>query len=372
MIHDVFISYGREDSAMMQQVDLALRNAGLTTWTDHGIHPGSPSWKVDIETAIQDAGCIVVLFSPDSAESRWVRAELDYADAQRKPIYPLLVRGDANKAIPFGFTSYQWIDLRDSARLSAGLDQLVAVLKGSDSGQSHAAAPATMPAPPRPRVMIPIAVGMILAGLILGAVLIISIPQIASTPTPTGAAEAAVPTALPTMPPFVLPDGFKKVESEKTIVALPDNWSTEFDTELIRESLMGIAGENTNKSDLMETIIDGTDILGVNLLRAHGAIVAVEDLGFPISYNLLKARQEELFKSYDPNGNFTSADLVEMPAGIMLYAKGDGSDQTTFINDYVLIRGPLLYHIMLTGRLIDRKTIEQIGQQIATSFRVKE
>src|SRR5690348_2612570 len=120
MAHDIFISYGREDMPLMQQVEKALHEAGFTIWTDRGIAPGSPSWKAEIEKAILDARCIVVLFSPDSAESRWVRAELDYADAQRKPIYPLLVRGDATKAVPFGFTSYQWIDVRDASQLSAG------------------------------------------------------------------------------------------------------------------------------------------------------------------------------------------------------------------------------------------------------------
>src|SRR5688572_8020808 len=113
MAHDVFISYGREDAALMQQVEKTLLNAGLTIWTDEGIAPGSRSWKAAIEQAILDSRSIVVLFSPDSVESRWVRAELDYADAQNKPIYPLLVRGDAANAVPFGFTTYQWIDLRD-------------------------------------------------------------------------------------------------------------------------------------------------------------------------------------------------------------------------------------------------------------------
>jgi hypothetical protein len=63
---------------------------------------------------------------------------------------------------------------------------------------------------------------------------------------------------------------------------------------------------------------------------------------------------------------------VDMPAGKMLYAKGDVSDKTTFVDDYVLIRGTQLYHIFLNGRIIDRERLEQIGQQIATSFRVKE
>ena len=42
------------------------------------------------------------------------------------------------------------------------------------------------------------------------------------------------------------------------------------------------------------------------------------------------------------------------------------------VNDYVLIRGTTLYHILFSGRLSDRENIEAIGEQIARSFRVKE
>ena len=375
MEHDVFISYGREDSEMMKRVDQVLRGAGLTTWTDHGIHPGTPSWKVEIETAIRDAGCIVVLFSPDSAESRWVRAELDYADAQRKPIYPLLVRGDASQAVPFGFTSYQWIDVRNPGQVNAGLEQLIATLKGDHATPSDTPTPPSAPASARSRMIPIIAAGLILAGLFFGIVLMNNFPQPVSVATPSNDSAGmpqSLPTALPTMPAFELPAGFKKAEGEKTVVAMPTNWSTRLDAELIRESLMGIGTDITSSSELMETIIAGTDVLGIDMLHAYGALVAVENLGFPITYDLLKARQEELFKSYDPNGTFTGADLVEMPAGTMLYAKGDRSDQTTFINNYILIRGSMLYHILLSGKVTDREKIEEFGEQIARSFRVKE
>lgn len=376
MPHDVFISYGREDSAIMQRVDHALKDAGLTTWTDHGIHAGSPSWKVDIETAIQDARCIVVLFSPDSAESRWVRAELDYAEAQHKPIYPLLVRGDKGNAVPFGFTSYQWIDVRDSSGLEPGLERLIAALKGDAPVLPDNPPAASIPFPAPRRVMIPVAIGMILAGLILGAVLILSIPQTVPTATATATlfenAAAIQPTTLPTMPSFVMPNNFKTVEGDKAQIAVPVSWSTGLDRSIMSATLLKNTDRSSEQSELMKMLVANIDIMAIDLLHAYGVVTITEDLGFPISYDLLKTRQEELFKSYDPKGKYTSAEFVEMPAGTMLYAKGTGGDNNTFINDYVLMRGSKLYHIMLSGKLADREKIEQIGQQIATSFRVKE
>lgn len=379
MAHDVFLSYGREDAALMQQVEKTLREAGFTIWTDRGITPGSPSWKAAIEQAILDAHCIVVLFSPDSIESRWVRAELDYADAQSKPIYPLLIRGDAANAVPFGFTTYQWIDIRDPAQLASGLAQLIAALKGTHAPSSHTAR-VTAPTRQKPfRGLLPLMAAIIILGVAASILLISNTQQTAAPATATSAeprSEAAqtltLPTALPIMPPFVLPDGFKKIEGEKVIIAVPTNWTSDVDPVLMSETMMGVVGQSAEKSDLMQTIMEGLDVFAVNLLKLQGTVISIENVGFPISYNTLAERQPRFFESYDPNGTFNNAGLVDMPAGTMLYAKGDVSDNTTFIYDYVLIRGTLLYHILLSGRLVDQEKFEPIGDQIANSFRVKE
>ncbi len=378
MAHDVFISYGREDAALMQQVEKALLDAGLTIWTDRGIAPGSPSWKTAIEQAILDARCIVVLFSPDSSESRWVRAELDYADAQSKPIYPLLVRGDAANAVPFGFTTYQWIDVRDPSRLESGLAQLIAALKGINAVPAHHS---SEPAPTtrktnRLGLWLTLLATLVTLGLVGTLIYTNGRPPTTTPATATiQATEVDRPTlgsnVLPTMPPFDLPQNFQKIEGEKTLFAVPSSWTNDVDPALIIETLMGVTNQSAAKSELMQTIMDGLDVYAVHLLKLQGVVVSVENVGFPISYEALARRQPEMFRSYDPNGTFTSAGFIEMPAGRMLYAKGDVSDNTTFVNDYVLIRGTTLYHILFSGRLVDRENIEAIGEQIARSFRVK-
>jgi hypothetical protein len=129
MQHEIFLSYSRKDSDVMHRVRNDLRASGLTTWTDDGIDPGSESWKLSIETAIKNAGCLVAILSPDSAESRWVRAELDFAEAQKKKVFLLLVRGDASNAVPFGYSSHQWIDIRHSGLYEPGLRQLTDVIR---------------------------------------------------------------------------------------------------------------------------------------------------------------------------------------------------------------------------------------------------
>jgi serine/threonine-protein kinase len=113
MQHHGFLSYSRKDSDIMQRVRDELRGAGLTVWTDEGIEPGTPLWKDAIESAIENAGCMIVILSPDAKKSIWVKRELEYAEAQEKHIFPLLVRGDKNDAIPFTLIGAQFVDIRN-------------------------------------------------------------------------------------------------------------------------------------------------------------------------------------------------------------------------------------------------------------------
>jgi hypothetical protein len=120
----IFLSYSRDDVALMQRIRDDLHQEGFKVWTDEAIQPGSPSWKIEIEEAIRQSDCLLVIFSPDAAESRWVRAEIDFAETLKKPLYSVLARGDKTNAVPFGMTTHQWIDLRDLSRYASGMTLL--------------------------------------------------------------------------------------------------------------------------------------------------------------------------------------------------------------------------------------------------------
>lgn len=128
MEHDIFLSYSRADTNLMKRISNDFRGRGLVVWTDEGIEPGEHSWRLAIENAILDAGCLVCILSPDSAKSRWVRAELDFADLQGKPIYLILGRGDERQSVPFGFASFQWADIRDESQYSSQIKRLTDTL----------------------------------------------------------------------------------------------------------------------------------------------------------------------------------------------------------------------------------------------------
>lgn len=110
--HDVFVSYSRRDRDMMHLISEALTNNGFSVWSDERLEPGSASWKDDVQRAIEGAGCVVAIMSPDAKDSEWVSEELSYARIHKRRLFTVLARGDEGNAIPFGLTGIQWIDMR--------------------------------------------------------------------------------------------------------------------------------------------------------------------------------------------------------------------------------------------------------------------
>ena len=79
---DIFLSYNREDQATARQYADAFEAAGLSVWWDVTLRAGE-TYDVVTETALREARAVVVLWSPRSVLSRWVRAEATIADRNR-------------------------------------------------------------------------------------------------------------------------------------------------------------------------------------------------------------------------------------------------------------------------------------------------
>lgn len=118
---DVFLSYSRKDEAIMRQVQDSLRGAGLSVWIDEGLEPGTVGWQEAIAEAIDQAQVMVVLLSPASTQSPWVKNEISFAQSRGKRICPVLVAGDTGHSVPIGLINVQWVDGREDLRQA--LDQ---------------------------------------------------------------------------------------------------------------------------------------------------------------------------------------------------------------------------------------------------------
>jgi adenylate cyclase len=86
---DVFLSYNREDQAVARRFAEAFAAEGLDVWWDATLRSGEAYDEVT-ETALKTAKAVVVLWSPRSAASRWVRAEATLAD-RNKTLLPVTI-----------------------------------------------------------------------------------------------------------------------------------------------------------------------------------------------------------------------------------------------------------------------------------------
>jgi len=86
---DIFLSYNREDQARAKLFANAFAAAGLNVWWDTALTAGEAYDQVT-EKALKSARAVVVLWSPRSVESRWVRAEATIAD-RCKTLVPVTI-----------------------------------------------------------------------------------------------------------------------------------------------------------------------------------------------------------------------------------------------------------------------------------------
>ena len=171
---DIFISYASKDRDAARLYAGAFESAGLSVWWDDALRAGE-AWDETIETALREAKAVVVLWSPRSVGSRWVRAEATVAD-QNKTLMPVTIRA-CRRPVMFELT--QTADLshwRGNAKDAAWLAFLGDVLRKVGM---HGADPEQAADPPAPAAALVarrlslarIVPAVVLALAVLGAVL---------------------------------------------------------------------------------------------------------------------------------------------------------------------------------------------------------
>lgn len=108
---DIFISYKREDQEELGRVAPiaeALRAEGYDVFYDVYVPPGS-SWEAVLQEKMDQARCVIVLWSAASVTSDWVKEEAEMAKADGKLIPVFL---DAVSP-PFGFARIEGANLAD-------------------------------------------------------------------------------------------------------------------------------------------------------------------------------------------------------------------------------------------------------------------
>ena len=148
---DVFISYSRDNKARVAQIAQAVSAAGYAVWWDAELPPHRSYGDV-ITEKIGSAKAAIVVWSHQSAQSEWVRAEADVARNQKKLVQTAI--DDVMPPLPFNQIQFAELadwngepDHRGWRKVLMSLEELC----GREAAPA-AAAPVsrTPPEPPRP------------------------------------------------------------------------------------------------------------------------------------------------------------------------------------------------------------------------------
>ncbi|MBK9748325.1 MAG: TIR domain-containing protein [Chloroflexi bacterium] len=124
-----FISYSSADRVLAEGLVSQLRAAHYQVWIDVEGIPGGAQWEQEINRALSQSDACLVLVTPDSVVSAWVKQEIEIARAQGKIVIPLLMRAIP---LPLGLESLAISDLQviNFVRYgySAGVAALIKVL----------------------------------------------------------------------------------------------------------------------------------------------------------------------------------------------------------------------------------------------------
>jgi len=126
----IFISHASQDAEFVSELRLQLESFKLQTWVDCRELVADHKLAQEIEQAI-DACChFIVVMSPQTINSTWVRKEIKHALAQQKAIIPLLLSGISPAALGTWFDDEPLaitLEIKPAGLLEA-LPQLLAAL----------------------------------------------------------------------------------------------------------------------------------------------------------------------------------------------------------------------------------------------------
>jgi adenylate cyclase len=105
---DIFVSYSRQDKALVAPLVAAIEAEGWSVWWDPEITPGE-EFDALISRELESARSLVVAWTPNSVDSRWVRGEARDA-ADRGVLVPIRFRA---AKLPIDFRALHTIDLDD-------------------------------------------------------------------------------------------------------------------------------------------------------------------------------------------------------------------------------------------------------------------
>ncbi|NJO14381.1 MAG: TIR domain-containing protein [Thioploca sp.] len=131
---EVFISYSRKDGDFARKLNLALQDAGKTTWFDQESISSGVDFAHEIFKGIDNTDNFIFIISPDAVESPYCEREVNYAQTQGKRFLPVLWRTTEPAVIPPALQAIHWIDF-DKLPFTKAFPELIETI---DLDRDHA------------------------------------------------------------------------------------------------------------------------------------------------------------------------------------------------------------------------------------------
>jgi hypothetical protein len=112
------------DSVFALRLAKDIREAGVNIWMDQLDIPAGSRWDVEVENALTNASCVLVILSPFSQASENVQDEIAFALDSGKKIIPVVLE---NCTIHFRLRRLMRVDFTKD--YNEGLDQLLTALE---------------------------------------------------------------------------------------------------------------------------------------------------------------------------------------------------------------------------------------------------
>src|SRR3954463_3061258 len=154
---DIFLSYSREDRSAARHIAESFTAEGLDVWWDAALQSGQTFDEV-IEQRLKEAKAVVVLWSPRSVTSRWVRAEATLADRKNKLVPAIIETCDRPIAFELTHTAdlSEWTGDTSDVNWLAFVNDVRRLVDADEPASEAVPAKPSRPAPTRaPRSFAP-------------------------------------------------------------------------------------------------------------------------------------------------------------------------------------------------------------------------
>lgn len=113
--NEVFLSHSSADESFIDAIAEVLRRHGVPVWYSKTNIIGAQQWHDEIGAALNRCDWFVLVLSPNSVDSMWVKRELLFALQQNRfenRIVPLLHQSCDYNQMSWVLSSFQIIDFR--------------------------------------------------------------------------------------------------------------------------------------------------------------------------------------------------------------------------------------------------------------------